>query len=203
MTSLKAHPVPAVAALAALTAIIVAASLGAQSGCASNCGSNCPPVTIYIGNLDGQQLMIDDIGVSGPACPPPEGVYCIGDGTGSTNCTHFTITGNAEGVCDVTIVFHDRPTMIVRTQFGPPVQQGCCRGYTIVGDSRVRDPGQPGRGHQGPRRRHRRGDDRRRRRRDRLAAPARARDRGYLKNNSRTPRLRRGAIRASNARARP
>jgi hypothetical protein len=78
--------------------------------------------------------MIDDLAVSGPACPPPEGVYCIGDAPG-TNCTHFTITGNAEGFCDVTIVFHDRPTMIVRTQFGPPVEQGCCKGFSIVGDS--------------------------------------------------------------------
>jgi hypothetical protein len=123
-----------VALLATLIgAAIVTAVLVGQSGCASNCGSNCPPVTIYIGN-PGQQLMIDDIGVSGPACPAPQGVYCIGDAAG-TNCTHFTITGNAEGICDVTIVFHDRPTMIIRTQFGPPVEQGCCRGYSIVGDS--------------------------------------------------------------------
>lgn len=142
MTSLKAHPVPAVAALAALTAIIVAVSLGAQSGCASNCGSNCPNITVYIGNTQGQQLMIDDIGVSGPACPAPEGVYCIGDVPG-TNCTHFTITGNAEGICDVTIVFHDRPTMIVHTQFGPPVEQGCCRGYSIVGDAVFVIPASP------------------------------------------------------------
>jgi hypothetical protein len=143
MTSLKGRLLSVAAALAMLTAAaIVAAGLVAPSGCASNCGSNCPPVTIYIGNLNGQQLMIDDIGVSGPACPPPEGVYCIGDVPG-TNCTHFTITGNAEGICDVTIVFHDRPTMIVRTQFGPPVQQGCCRGYSIVGDSVFVIPASP------------------------------------------------------------
>ena len=33
------------------------------------------------------------------------------------------------------IVFHDRPAEIVHTEFGPPIQQGCCKGYTIVGDS--------------------------------------------------------------------
>jgi hypothetical protein len=136
MTFLSRRPLRVLAACATLAAaaVVVAAILVAPSGCTSNCGSNCPPVTIYIGNIEGQQLMIDDIAVSGPACPAPQGVYCIGDVPG-TNCTHFTITGNAEGICDVTIVFHDRPTMIVRTQFGPPVQQGCCRGYSIVGDS--------------------------------------------------------------------
>ena len=124
----------AVMIAAGAAAVIVAAVVAAPTGCASDCASNCPPATVYIGNLNNQQLMIDDILVDGPACPPQYGVYCVGDDP-TTNCTHFTITGRAEGICDVLIVFSDRPAMIVRTEFGPPIQQGCCKGHSIVGDS--------------------------------------------------------------------
>ena len=47
------------------------------------------------------------------------------------------------GACDVEVVFSDRPTEIVHTQFGPPIQQGCCKGYTIVGDSVFVIPNSP------------------------------------------------------------
>ena len=125
--------VTAIAAAAAVVAI-ASAVVVAPTGCTSDCKSNCPPATIYIGDLDNTQLAIDAIGVQGPACPPQYGVGCVGDGQ-TTNCTHVTITGFAEGMCDVVIVFHDRPTEIVHTQFGPPIKQGCCSGYSIVGDS--------------------------------------------------------------------
>ena len=49
----------------------------------------------------------------------------------------------AQGICDVLIIFHDRPAEIVRTEFGPPIQQGCCQGYTIVGDSVFVIPANP------------------------------------------------------------
>jgi hypothetical protein len=140
MTSLRSKSV--LAAVAAAAAAAVVAIVVGQSGCGSTCASDCPPSTVYIGNLDSQQLAIDDILVNGPACPSPTGVYCIGDGPG-TNCTHFTITGTAQGVCDVLIVFHDRPSMIVRTEFGPPIQKGCCKGHAIVGDAVFVIPGNP------------------------------------------------------------
>jgi hypothetical protein len=135
MASRRLNRIAAVAvatvAAAAVTWITV---LVAQTGCASNCGTNCPSPTVYIGNLDNQQLYINDILVDGPACPPQEGVYCLGD-QATTSCTHVTITGVAPGRCDVLIVFQDRPAEIVHAEFGPPIQQGCCKGYTIVGDS--------------------------------------------------------------------
>jgi hypothetical protein len=124
-----------------LGATVVAATVagaavvgGLQTGCTSNCATNCPQTAIYIGSINGSELPIKDLAVDGPACPPPEGVYCIGDGNG-TACTHFTITGTAEGACDVTIFFYDRDTEVVHTRFGPPLTQGCCRGHSIVGDS--------------------------------------------------------------------
>ena len=142
MASRRPHRIAAVALTSdAAAAAIIIAVLVAQTGCGSNCGTNCPNATVFIGNLDNQQLLIDDILVDGPACPPAYGVYCVG-GPG-TYCTHLTITGVAQGFCDVLIVFHDRPAEIVRTEFGPPIQQGCCRGYTIVGDSVFVIPANP------------------------------------------------------------
>ena len=106
MTSLGSMRI--LAAVAGVAAVVAAvAGLAGQAGCGSDCASDCPPATVYIGNVDGQQLAIDEILVNGPACPSSSGVYCIGDGPGS-NCTHFTITGTTEWVCDVLIVFHDR-----------------------------------------------------------------------------------------------
>jgi hypothetical protein len=120
---------------AAGAAVLAVAVFAAPTGCASNCGTNCPISSVYIGDLDNVQLPIDQILVSGPACPSQAGVYCVGDRYMTTNCTHVMIRGVATGACDVLIVFADRPAEIVRTQFGPPIQQGCCGGYTIVGDS--------------------------------------------------------------------
>jgi len=125
-----------VTAIAAAVAGLIALSVVvAPTGCASNCRTNCPTVSVYIGNFDNVQLFISDIAVEGPACPSASGVYCVGDNNVTTNCTHFTITGVGPGFCDVTIFFADRPAEVVHTQFGPPVQQGCCTGYSIVGDS--------------------------------------------------------------------
>jgi hypothetical protein len=118
----------------AVVCVVGAVGVVAPAGCTGNCRSNCPNISVYIGNLDNFQLAINDVLVDGPACPPPYSVSCAGDGV-STNCTHVTLTGAAQGYCDVLIVFADRPPEIVHTQFGPPVQQGCCTGYTIVGDS--------------------------------------------------------------------
>jgi hypothetical protein len=135
MASCRFHRIAAIVATSAVAVAvitIVALMLG-QTGCGSNCGTNCPNATVLIANPDNEELPIDDILVDGPACPPGYGVYCAG-GPG-TICTHFTITGVAQGFCDVLIVFHDRPDEIVRTEFGPPIQQGCCKGYSIVGDS--------------------------------------------------------------------
>jgi hypothetical protein len=121
---------------------VLVAVLVVPAGCGGNCATNCPPATVYIGNLDNQQLYINNIVVDGPACPPPEAVYCVGDGY-THRCTHVTITGRAQGYCDVAFIFPDRPTMFVRTEFGPPITQGCCKGYTIVGDSVFVIPANP------------------------------------------------------------
>jgi hypothetical protein len=144
MASRRPHRIVAIAAAcaAAVAVVTIVTALVGQTGCAGNCGTNCPNATVYIGNLDGQQLSIDEILVDGPACPPPYGIYCAGDGP-YTTCTHVTITGRAPGFCDVLIAFHDRPAEIVRTQFGPPIQQGCCKGYTIIGDSVFVIPANP------------------------------------------------------------
>ena len=146
MASLRPNRVAAIAAAsAAAAAVIVIAVIVvmlAPTGCGSTCGSNCPSPTVYIGNLDNQQLSIAEIVVDGPACPPQYGVYCLGDGV-STSCTHVTITGTKQGICDVLVVFRDRPAMIVRTEFGPPIQQGCCKGQTIIGDSVFVIPANP------------------------------------------------------------
>ncbi|HMF39505.1 MAG TPA: hypothetical protein VKQ32_02365 [Polyangia bacterium] len=123
-----------VTAIAAAAGAFSVGILGGPTGCTSNCKSNCPPASIYIGDLNNTELPINAIAVDGPACPPQYGVYCTGDGQ-TTTCTHVTITGFAEGMCDVVIVFSDRPTEIVHTQFGPPIMQGCCTGYSIIGDS--------------------------------------------------------------------
>ena len=124
-----------VTAIAAASGVVATAVVLAPAGCADNCATNCPTGTVYIGNTNNHQLAIEAIGVQGPACPPQYGVYCIGDGNQTTNCTHVTITGYAHGTCDVVIAFADRPSELIHTEFGPPIKQGCCKGYTIVGDS--------------------------------------------------------------------
>src|SRR4051794_11667844 len=90
--------IPAVV-LSAAAAVVLAAGFFAQTSCGSNCASNCPNATVYIGNLDNQQLAIDDILMSGPACPAEYGAFCVGDGV-TTTCTHLTVTGQTQGTCD-------------------------------------------------------------------------------------------------------
>jgi hypothetical protein len=121
------------ATVAAIAVAVTGAAVVAPTGCSSNCASDCPSASVYIGNLDNQQLNIDDIIVNGPACPPQYGVYCVGD-LHTTTCTHVTITGTKPGTCDVLILFPDRPAQIVHTEFGAPIQKGCCKGYSIIGD---------------------------------------------------------------------
>jgi hypothetical protein len=128
--------------LAAIGLAVTTVAFVAPTGCAGNCASNCPNATVYIGNLDNQQLSIDNVLVSGPACPPQDGVYCIGDGF-TTSCTHLTITGVTQGACDVLVIFPDRPAQIVHTEFGPPIKQGCCKGYSIVGEEVFVIPSSP------------------------------------------------------------
>jgi hypothetical protein len=130
------------AIVGAIAVAVMAVTVVAPTGCAGNCASNCPNATVYIGNLDNQQLAIDNILVNGPACPPLEGVYCIGDGF-TTSCTHLTITGVTQGACDVLVIFPDRPAQIVHTEFGPPIKQGCCKGYSIIGDEVFVIPANP------------------------------------------------------------
>jgi hypothetical protein len=143
MASRRSSRIAAIAvATAAAVGVMWITVLFAQTGCAGNCGTNCPSATVYIGNLDNQQLYIDDILVDGLACPAQHGVYCLGD-QATTSCTHVTITGVAQGICDVLIVFHDRPAEIVRTEFGPPITQGCCKGHTIIGDAVFSIPANP------------------------------------------------------------
>ena len=102
-------------------------------GCAGNCGTNCPANIVHIASADDVQLAIPNGGVAwyGPACPldPPT---CSGDGT-TTTCSEIQVYGIAEGFCDVTISFSDRPGEVVRTEFGPKITQGCCAGYSIAG----------------------------------------------------------------------
>lgn len=112
--------------------LAAAALLAGPSGCASDCASHCPPDTIYVGTTDEAKTVPSySIQYSGPACPFSSG-YCQGDVSAGT-CHHFTVTGLAEGSCDVTIGFTDRPAEILHLTFGPAIQQGCCAGHEIVG----------------------------------------------------------------------
>ena len=119
--------------IAAAGAIGLAAGLAGQSGCASNCGTNCPPNTIYVGvaNPSTQAVPYFSIRFDGPACQSSSG-YCLAANTGQA-CSYFTVTGLAEGDCDVYIGFTDRPPEVLHLQFGPHIQQGCCAGYQIIG----------------------------------------------------------------------
>jgi hypothetical protein len=102
-------------------------------GCAGNCATNCPANLVHIASAVDTQLPIPNGGLAwyGPACPldPPT---CNGDGHTNT-CSEIQVYGIAEGFCDVTISFSDRPGEVVRTEFGPKITQGCCVGYSIAG----------------------------------------------------------------------
>jgi hypothetical protein len=118
--------------------LLALAAAALAGGCASDCGNNCPLTTVYIGASTNTMLNIQDLAWDGPACPPGR-PYCRGDDS-TTSCTHITITGVAEGECQLFINFGDRPAQIVHARFGPAVTQGCCMGFTVVGDSHFTIP---------------------------------------------------------------
>jgi hypothetical protein len=129
-----ARGIAAVLSIAALTFLPV--------GCGSTCGSNCPVATVTINAAAGFTIPAQQLAWSGPACPPYRPV-CRADPQ-NLNCTHIDVMGFAEGACDLTIVFGDRPTEIVHIEFGPRVTQGCCAGFTVAGDTAFTVPVDPG-----------------------------------------------------------
>src|SRR4051794_36284319 len=103
------------------------------TGCTSDCKTVCPMPYVYIGSADSlTQVPIAGIDPEGPACPP-YGIFCLGT-PGAGGCTHFTITGQRPGTCDVGILFTDRPPEIVHLEFGE--ERACCPGYAPLGDTR-------------------------------------------------------------------
>ncbi len=136
--------------LLALTAVAAAgfaiAVLTAPAGCASNCGANCPSAVVYIGTNNNQELngILTGLDVNGAGCPDRSAITCAGDRE-TTVCTHVLITGHAVGPCDVLFQFSDRPSEIVRLQFGPTVNANgsCCKGYPVLGPSVYTIPPKP------------------------------------------------------------
>jgi hypothetical protein len=122
--------------LAALAAAVVGAAAGmitiSPTGCASDCGSGCPPATAIIESRLNVDPGIQDLAFSGPACPNPA-PDCRGDGQ-TTLCSVIGVTAQAEGYCDVFIKLAGREPMAIHLEFGPAGQQGCCKGYPVVGD---------------------------------------------------------------------
>jgi hypothetical protein len=118
----------------------------AQHGCASNCASNCPITYAYIGDIDNYELanIVTGFAMSGPACPAPDGIGCIGDEM-TTVCTHFTISASMPGRCNFYVTFSDRPTEVVELEFGQTQNSNgsCCRGYPVVGASTYVIPDHP------------------------------------------------------------
>jgi hypothetical protein len=116
----------------ALLVIVLAAAAG---GCSSGCGDNCPVATVYVqsaANVD-LKLMSPGLSWTGPACPPYPPLCRGNDQT--TFCTHLDINGAAEGACDLTLYFSDRPVQVIHARFGPRITQGCCAGFAVIGDS--------------------------------------------------------------------
>jgi len=122
--------------LAALAAAAVGLAAGmitiAPTGCASDCGANCPVATAIIESRLNVDPGIQDIAFSGPACPDPA-PDCRGDDQ-TTLCSRIGVTARAEGYCDVFIHLAGREPMAIHLEFGPSGQQGCCKGYPVVGD---------------------------------------------------------------------
>jgi hypothetical protein len=133
-------PFPSLKLLSSLSAAglvgFLVAVFTAQHGCASNCAGNCPITYAYIGDTDNYELanVVTGFAMSGPACPPVDGIGCVGDEM-TTICTHFTITASMPGSCDFYVTFSDRPTEVVRLEYGPPQNSNgsCCRGYPVLG----------------------------------------------------------------------
>lgn len=141
LTSILALTATAAAgfALAAITTV-------GSAGCASNCGENCPVTAVYIGTDNNQELngLLTGLDVNGPACPERSAITCTGDRQ-TTVCTHVLVTGYAAGACDVLFVFSDRPSEIVRLQFGPTqnANGSCCKGNPVEGPSVYTIPAKP------------------------------------------------------------
>ena len=118
----------------------------AQHGCASNCAANCPITYAYIGDVDNYELanIVTGFAMSGPACPAVDGIGCVGDES-TTVCTHFTITASMPGSCDFYVTFSDRPTEVVRLEFGTTQNSNgsCCRGYPVLGANTYVIPDHP------------------------------------------------------------
>jgi len=121
------------------------ATLGSP-GCTSNCAGNCPSTTVLVGSNDNHELngILTDLDVNGPACPNRDSVVCIGN-PGVTSCSSVSITAPTPGSCDVLFVFSDRPSEILRLQFGQTVNANgsCCRGYPVLGPSVYTIPDKP------------------------------------------------------------
>jgi hypothetical protein len=138
--------------LSSVLALTTAGTLGfllalfTAHGCVSNCAGNCMPSMVYVGSADNYELngILTDLEVNGPACPPRSGITCLGDGQ-TTVCTHVGIASSQPGACDVLFVFSDRPSEILRLQFGPPVNSNgsCCKGNTVLGPSVYTIPDKP------------------------------------------------------------
>jgi hypothetical protein len=135
---------PARLFLLAATALAVglgAAALVAQPGCSSGCDTICGAPYVYIGSPDGRvQIPLTGIFLQGSSCPPAYGITCIGP-PDIGGCTHFTVTGQSEGSCDVAMTFSDRDPEILHLTFGPT--QHCCPGYPPIGDSSYYVPADP------------------------------------------------------------
>ncbi len=135
-----------------LSILAVAGALGfavaamGSHGCTSNCAGNCPATTVLVGSNDGHEFsgILTDLDVNGPACPSRDSVVCVGD-PGTTTCTSVSITAPQPGSCDVLFVFSDRPSEILRLQFGDTINANgsCCRGYPVVGPSVYTIPDKP------------------------------------------------------------
>ena len=123
--------------LAALLALAGAGALAgiftiAPAGC-GDCGRDCPITTAVITTTVNLDPGILGLAWVGPACPPVQ-ANCRGDDH-NTFCNHISVTGYAQGICDVLIKLDGREPMAVRIEFGPPSGQGCCKGYPVVGES--------------------------------------------------------------------
>ena len=107
----------------------------APAGCASDCGNDCPVTTAIITTTVNVDPGILEVAWEGPACPPPPShPNCRGDDR-TTLCNHVSVSGVAEGYCDLFIQLAGREPMAVRIEFGPPSTKGCCRGYPVIGES--------------------------------------------------------------------
>jgi hypothetical protein len=132
--------------VAAAATIGFVTALLTGGGCASNCGADCPATMVYIGSANNQELngILTDIEVDGDGCPPRAAALCVGDRSTPT-CTHVTITAPQPGACNVLFTFSDRPSEIVRLQFGPTINANgsCCKGYPVAGPSVYTIPVKP------------------------------------------------------------